>query len=249
MRRSKQPIQPKPPPNGMTPSREARDVLAFVVNATETPAQPHDPSNSQRQDHGCGPLFASRLLHVLRTTRELPPIEDPQAYYLIALYLAALDVKMMGRGARINPDNTTTQECRIIAGLEKLAFDWDRLPENENLRNPYENLADYAEVAMLPPMPWVDGADREMKRARRRSTQPTRDTRIIIETISEASTHQPTPVAAQPGTSTVRDPDDGRVLRNTYRMSKADLKRRVESCTSSRIVRLFWMSLNCASFI
>lgn len=233
----------------MTPSREARDVLAFVVNVTETPAQSHDPSDSRRRDHGCGPLFASRLLHVLRTTRELPPIEDPKAYYLIALYLAALDVKMMGRGARINPDNTTTQECRIIAGLEKLAFDWDRLPENENLRNPYENLADYAEVATLLPMPWLDGADRETKKARRGSTQPTRDTRVIIETVSEASTHQPTPVAAQPGTSTVRDPDDRRVLRNTYRMSKADLKRRVESCTSFRVVRFFWISLNCDSFI
>ncbi|KAG9024074.1 hypothetical protein FS837_005478, partial [Tulasnella sp. UAMH 9824] len=146
-------VQPKPPPDGISPSKEARRVLAHLLRITGS----HDHSNPQQQDVGDGPLFARRLLHILQRKRSwnLPLPEDPEAYNLIVLYWAALEVKRLrGGDAPVNPDNSTPQECRIIACLEKLSFDWNRLRVDERLRNPYENLRGYAELATLQPMPW-----------------------------------------------------------------------------------------------
>ncbi|KAG8974811.1 hypothetical protein FRC05_006743 [Tulasnella sp. 425] len=241
MRRPKRSVQLKPSPDGISPSPEAREVLAYVVHVTETAVRAHCQSSPpQRRDDGCGPLFASRLLHILRTRQNLPHPEDPEAYYLTAHYSAGLDVQVMYRGLATNLDNTTTQECRRIAALEKLRFDRRKLQANIQRKNPYENLAEYAKVAILRPMPWVpDGSDPEHKRATEASTQPAPETRSIPDTLSKASKSNPTPIPAGPGPSTVREPDDKRTLQEIYRISANDLKRYVKAFSSDHLPKEF----------
>ncbi|KAG8974810.1 hypothetical protein FRC05_006742 [Tulasnella sp. 425] len=234
MRRPKHHIQRKPPPDGMTPSLEARQVLEYVVSVTQNPVPSHDPSRPPQS--GCGPLFASRLLQILRRKDSLPPLEDPDAYRLIAHYKAALHVKMIGKRAMVNPENTTTQECRIIAGLENLNSQWNKGGALPNVKDPYEDFADYAKVAILRPMPWVDGADPELKKATRRtSTKPTPETRRILDTVCEASSSNPNPIPVLPGTSTVRPPDDKRLLQEMYQISTPDLQRRVKNFNADHL--------------
>lgn len=228
MRHSRhRPVQPKPPPDGISPSKEAQLVLAHLLRV----AGSHDHSNPQQQDDGDGPLFAHRLLHILRTKRSwnLPLPEDPEAYHLVVLYWAALDVKQLrSSDTPINPDNSTPQECRIIAGLEKLSFDWKRLRVDETLRNPYENLRGFAEVATLRAMPW----DPSWNEGTERLSNSTSETKGMFDN-SKASAHSPEPVPARSCSSTVRTSGDERMLPDIYRISKADLRRRVKSCMLS----------------